>query len=384
PYTLEVWNITLPKRFYIKANIGLDQEDIAITHSLPPGLGTSSGRQMARDYASFLAERHISTHGVPLFQPKVTLSPNRQSFFIDYSETITDMQIFLDGYDQNNFMFPLDRFDLIDGGFIAQDEPQFSSDFNARFIDYVDQVSIYLSSNGYLDRSFLWLVDEPHTAAGYQLVRDWSDLIHQSPNYPDYMVTEQPHTENAAWGTLKDYVDIFTMCVRVLQYGDEDVIRADAAGKEEWIYTNTNVYPYPSIAIDRQGVELRLFLWLVYQHGFQGMLYASANDWTIANPWVDPRTYDPSFGNGCGSLMYPGTMCEQYTGQNNVDGPVSSIRLETIRDGLEDTQLMYLVGNGNPVSLVDTVIPDWDDFSDDAQEVLQVRRTLAGMIAGSN
>lgn len=383
-YSVEVWNITFPKRFYIKANIGLDQEDIASTHNLPLGLGTPDGREMAREYASFLADRHISTHGIPLFQPRVILSPDRRSFSINYTEMQTDMQIFLDGYDQNNFQFPLDRFDCKNGGFIAQNEPQFSSDFNARYADFVNQVSIYLSSQGYLDRTYIWMVDEPHTHEMYDRVRDWYDLIHQAQNYPDYMVTEQAYMENPAWGSLKDYVDIFTMSVRVLQYGDEDIIREDAAGKEEWIYTNASVHPYPSVAIDKQGVELRLFLWLVYQHEYQGTLYASANNWTIANPWDDAMTHGPDFGNGASSLLYPGTMCEQYTGQDNVNGPITSIRMETFRDGLEDTQLMYMVGNGNPVSIVDTVIPDWDNYSDNPEEVLQVRRTLAGMITGGN
>ena len=222
---------------------------------------------------------------------------------------------------------------------------------------------------------------EPNNKYDYDQVRNWSSLINQASVHPDYMVTEQPAPQDPSFGSLHDYVDIFTMCVRVLQYG-ESIVRAGAEDKEEWIYTNTNVYPYPSIAIDRQGVELRLFLWFVYQHGYEGMLYSSANDWTIANPWVNPMTYNPEFGNGCSCLLYPGDLCYTYTGQDNVNGPVSSIRLEMLRDGLEDTQLLYTLAHGVPVNKANELMNSWSDYTDDPDELLRVRGEIADMITG--
>ncbi len=382
-YNLEVWNITFPSRFYIKANIGLDQEDIVGAHDLPYSLGTPAGREFARTYAGFLADRHISTHGVPLFQPTVTLNPDNRSYEINYDEVQLDVEMFLDGYDQNNFQFPLDRFDVINSGFILNGEEQWTPDFNARFIDFTEQVSSYFSVRGYLDRSYMWMIDEPNNLYDYNQVRNWSTLMRYASIYPDYMVTEQPIPQDPSFGALYDHVDIFTMGIRVLDYG-ESLVRTGAEDKEEWIYTNTNVYPYPSIAIDRQGVELRLFLWFVYQHEFEGMLYSSANDWTIANPWVNPMTYNPSFGNGCSSLLYPGNMCYTYTGQDNVNGPVSSIRLEMIRDGLEDTQLLYTLSYGMPVNKADELMTSWTDYTDDPDELLRVRGEIADMITGGS
>jgi len=382
-YNLEVWNIVFPSRFYIKANIGLDQEDIVGAHNLPYGLGTPAGREFTRTYAGFLADRHISTHGVPLFQPNVTLNPDNRSYEINYGEMQLDIEMFLDGYDQNNFQFPLDRFDVINEGFILSGEEQWTPDFNARFVDFTEQVSSYLSAHGYLDRSYMWMIDEPNNKYDYDQVRNWSNLNDYASIHPDYMVTEQPAPQDPSFGTLHDHVDIFTMCIRVLDYG-ESLVRAGAEDKEEWIYTNTNVYPYPSIAIDRQGVELRLFLWFVYQHGFEGMLYSSANDWTIANPWENPMTYNPAFGNGCSSLLYPGNMCYTYTGQDNVNGPVSSIRLEMIRNGLEDTQLLYTLAHGLPVNKADELMASWTDYTDDPDELLRVRGEIADMITSGS
>ena len=61
-----------------------------------------------------------------------------------------------------------------------------------------------------------------------------------------------------------------------------------------------------------------------------GLLYWSVNYWT-KNPWEDPA--NTKWGqNANGSLMYPGP-----------DGPVDSIRLEALRDGLEDYEYLYLL-----------------------------------------
>jgi hypothetical protein len=382
-YTLEVWNITYPKRFHMKANIGLDQEDIAEYHNLEPGLFTPSGRAMARTYAAFLAERGISTHGVPVFQPTGMVNPDHRGYSINYSEMQTDIDLLLVQYDISNFSFPLDKFDLMPAGFVGLGESLFTPDFNARFIDYTKKVSTYLATKGYLDRCFIWLVDEPHSYADYELVRNSSNLLRQASIYPDYMVTEQPAPENESWGSLHDYVDIFTSEItRFYFMGSEAAAREGGQDREEWLYTGTNVYPFPSYSLDKQGMEIRLFEWFVYQKGFDGFLYSSASNWTSGNPWTTSLGNSVGFGNGCGYLIYPGTVCNTYTGQDNFNGPVSSIRLELIRQGLEDTQLLYLAGNGNPVSGLDSLMTSWYDYSHNPDELLAARSLIADSIMG--
>jgi hypothetical protein len=380
-YTLEVWNITFPKKLYMKANIGLDQEDIAEYHNLETGLLEPSGRAMARIYAEFLAERGISTHGVPVFQPTVTVNPDNRGYSINYAEMQTDIDLLLTQYDLSNFHFPLDRFDILQSGFVGRGESPFTSDFNARFIDYTQKVSTYLSTKGYLDRSFIWFIDEPNSCDDYDLVRDYSNLLRQASIYPDYMVTEQPAPEDDSWGSLHDNVDIFTSEItRFYFMGSEAAAREGGQDREEWLYTNTNVYPFPSYSIDKQGMETRLFEWFAYQSGFDGIFYFSATNWTTANPWINPLGYGTGYGNGCGCLIYPGTICNTYTGQDNVNGPVGSIRLELIRQGLEDAQLLYLAGNGNPVSGLDDLMTGWLNYSHDPEELLAARRSLADSI----
>ncbi|MBU1024076.1 DUF4091 domain-containing protein, partial [bacterium] len=266
--------------------------------------------------------------------------------------------------------------------FIGKGEAFFTPGFNARFLDYINKVSAYLESRGYLDRAFVLFVDEPYDVAHYEMLIESSKLLRRADIYPRLMVTEQPAPQGASFPELYDYVDIFTTNIRVYTAASEEDLRAGAENNEEWIYSNTSVYPYPSYSIDKQGIEVRLFVWFAYQHKYKGIFYSSANDWSKTNPYEDPLTFGPGMGNGCNNMMYPGFMSQQYTGQDNVDGPLTSIRLELTRDGLEDAQLLYMLGNGEPVEEANVLMPNWIDFSRDPDEFYIVRNLIADLIMG--
>jgi hypothetical protein len=380
-YTLEVWNFEMPKKLYLKSNFGLDQENIVQEYNLGKDLVSPRGRKIIRMYASYLADRYTSTHGVPIFLPDIEVNPDRRGFKLDFTEMETDIKIFLDNYDLSCIHFPLSRFDLYPEGFIGQQQFMFTDDFNARLIDYTNQVSQYFQARGYLDRTFMLAFDEPQNVESYQFIRNVSDVVRQAELHPDIMVTEQPHPQTEECGPLYDWVDIFTSCIRVFEYfGGEAVARQGGENHEEWIYTNVSVYPFPSYAIDKQGVETRLFYWYVYQHGFTGSFYGSALDWSQQNPWENPMTFGSLLGNGCNNFLYPGSMVNKYTGQNDTDQPIGSLRMDLIRDGLEDAQLLYMIGQGQPVEKTKEIMTDWFHYTDDPNELLRVREELAQMI----
>ena len=379
-YEVEVWDITLPRNLFMKANFGLDQEDIAREHGLEPGLGSPDGREMARTYAKFLADRHITANCLPIFRPKLLLNADNRSFSFDFTEMEKDIVTFLDGYDLSSFAFPLNRFDLYPKGAIGHDVAFFSSDFNARLVDYIEQVAGYFQTRGYLDRSFIQFIDEPYTEEQYQFVRDISDVVRQASIYPNQLVPEQPCPEHPEWGSLHDYVDIFVTAIAMLKLRTEDIVRKGGEDRIEWVYTNAAVYPYPSVAIDRQGIEPRIFVWLAYQDRFTGIFYSSVSDWTTVNPWENPLTFGHGMGNGCNCLLYPGTYCREFAGQANVNGPIASMRLEQTRDGLEDAQMLYILGRGSAVEQAKQLYTAWEIYTNDPEELLRVRREIAQAI----
>ena len=71
----------------------------------------------------------------------------------------------------------------------------------------------------------------------------------------------------------------------------------------------------------------RVLPWMCWKYGMKGLLYWSVNYWTT-NPYQDPMNTKWQ-QNGNGSLYYPGP-----------NGPVPSLRLEVLRDGMEDYEYL--------------------------------------------
>jgi hypothetical protein len=97
--------------------------------------------------------------------------------------------------------------------------------------------------------------------------------------------------------------------------------------------------PYNNLYVDEVGLDHIKLFWQQYQVGAEGFLYWGVNYWKyIDDPWTDMATLQGWLSNdvyGDGSLIYPGR-------QADVDGPVASIRMECIRNGLEDIELLKL------------------------------------------
>jgi hypothetical protein len=96
--------------------------------------------------------------------------------------------------------------------------------------------------------------------------------------------------------------------------------------------------------------------WFAYQTGADGLLYFNLDRWVAPtrsmsgyrDPYKDPLSLaggsgaDRVTGNGEGSLVYPG----YYPALGlNVQGspPVGSLRMEALRDGLEDYEYLKLL-----------------------------------------
>ena len=131
-----------------------------------------------------------------------------------------------------------------------------------------------------------------------------------------------------------------------------DLAKADACraeGLQVWAYVCLGPwYPYANWLPPYPLMEGRVLWWQAYQQKFDGFLYWGVNIWSKKN---NDRPIDPSKGplldwsittggtsyhwlHGDGVLLYPGK-----------DGPIGSIRLANIRDGLEDYEYLWLLAN---------------------------------------
>jgi len=120
-----------------------------------------------------------------------------------------------------------------------------------------------------------------------------------------------------------------------------------------------------------------------------GILYWATNFWNqTPDPWLDPVTFISGFEcsggyvlNGEGSLIYPGDHARRYTGQPNVTGPVSSIRFELLREGIEDYEYLWMLKNKGDSAFaekqVENLVIDVSAFSRNLAELYLARKAMA-------
>ncbi|GAF86593.1 unnamed protein product [marine sediment metagenome] len=139
-------------------------------------------------------------------------------------------------------------------------------------------------------------------------------------------------------------------------------------------YLKGNNPPYWHI--DRPLTVYRIPTWINWQYNISGLLY-----WTtvvnLSNPWTNPEFGATSRMNGGGYLLYPGAPC-------GIDGPVACMRLKNLRDGMDDYEylaiLKDLAGKEAVDEIVNTIAPNWWDFSKNPGDFIDAREKLANEI----
>ena len=130
------------------------------------------------------------------------------------------------------------------------------------------------------------------------------------------------------------------------------------SGDTFWWYVCTCPKPpYPTLFIDRPGIDLRVWLWQAWAENVQGVLVWVVNLWNSTskypdkerpqNPYLDPMGWNPQaqpWGNGDGRFFYPPLAAADGRAKGPVfDNPVGSIRGEMLRDGIEDYEYFTIL-----------------------------------------
>ena len=186
---------------------------------------------------------------------------------------------------------------------------------------------------------------------------------------------------------LPDVVDLWCVHLQVMDTPNSlDILKRAAAGREIWWYvSHTPPRPYGNLFVDFSAVEHRILFWQAWALGMRGMQYWNIN---YIPEGQDPQDelLDATPVNGDGVLVYPGP-----------DGPVNSIRWETVRDGLEDYDYFSVFmelrealskRGGNEALLkqaaavynLEKVVPSLVTFPRDSGALLQKRGEVAAMI----
>jgi hypothetical protein len=140
---------------------------------------------------------------------------------------------------------------------------------------------------------------------------------------------------------------------------------------------------YGSYMIDSSPVGNRVFQWLAYMYGIETELYYFSDYcWSTscgyptksADPWTSIYIFG---GNGDGTLEYPGTPAK-IGGATPI--PLPSIRLEHIRDGMQDYEYLAALDKAGYADFArktaESFITNPYTFSNNAQAMIDARRVL--------
>lgn len=269
----------------------------------------------------------------------------------------------------------------------------FSPAFNRKVKSYLSQINDYFKKNGWSEKLvFNSPVDEPNTQEEYEATREWAKLVHEVSPSIQFLSTESPVADNPEWGTLTGHVNAFSIHGNALNKPEvKEAIRTEQAkgGEMTWYISCDQTYPQPNYFIDAPAMDPVMVPWITERYKMAGLLYWAANWWSeTPNPWLDPITFISGFVcsdgfllNGEGALLYPGDHVKRFTGQPDVEGPVSSIRFELLREGIEDYEYLSLLKKQGQQEFAESVtkgmVIDVSTFSRSVEELYAARKAMA-------
>lgn len=211
-------------------------------------------------------------------------------------------------------------------------------------VAYLRGAAAWLRSEGLMDRSYVFIIDEPDRSQGGE-VREFTELVHEADPQLRMLLTSELRAE------FNYGIDIWTPNVGP-PFRPADVARVARAGAETWWYPSITSYaPHPTLFIDDLRPSGRALGWLAWRYRIRGMLYWTATHWQeVEDPYREPGTYreTDAVGNGDGSLVYPGRPA-------GVRGPVPSVRLLQLRDGSEEFDLLALAACARGTAAADAI-----------------------------
>jgi hypothetical protein len=417
--TLVVWNITLPSRVSLPIVMGVDYESI-------------------QSHEGALADPAFEEQVVPAYYAALRRNRSFPLFLYNGIPEVHEeggrLVVSTDAYKRRlEAAFPNGEWGPVGIPFVESwpvdtaRYPLFSTEYRQFASSYLQQMAVFYDGLGLLGRTFVYVpgADEPTEKRHYEAIRNFTDIVHAADPRLRMLQTVYSECQDCAstegieslergaplWVPNIAYFDNRAARMRAAPDGSGSVTLAEAPsgwtpaftelvrnrGGEVWWYLNswTSLLPspqpnFPNLYIDRPGIDHRVLGWLAYKDRVTALAHWNATFWrNTASPWTDlakgegdPRL--PAIA-GDGSLLYPGAGSDVHTGQPDPSGPVSSLRLEGLREASEDHALLSLAASMGKATLADevaaSVVRSMQDYAQLPFEYQTACRRLAEIIA---
>jgi hypothetical protein len=355
PVRLHVWNYALPERNHLETAFGLSVGMIWRYHQLK----TEDDKRRVFDmYMENFRQHRISPYDpVPLdpFRVKFLPKANPPCAEIDFSAFDPAMERAIKKFHVTTFRLPIQG--MGGGTFESRTEPRIAGfgedtpEYQGMFASEVRQIEDHLRRKNWLQMAYIYWFDEPEPK-DYAFVRKGMERLKKYAPGLRCMLTEEPGE------TLAGPIDIW--CPVSHNYNHHMANECRKHGDILWWYVCCGPKaPFTTLFIDHPAVELRTWLWQTWQRGIVGNLVWESNYWTARtaqpqNPYEDPMGYVSTstpedrryWGNGDGRFLYPPESAA-VPGKSGpgpvIEPPVSSIRWEMLREGIEDYESLWLL-----------------------------------------
>ena len=404
PVKLNVWNITLPDAIHLPSVIGLDYESIKKVDGGTSKIG--SYYQALADSRAVPIDLYSSNpaYAIKNGQSEINFEPYMQQYRLAYRQKAPVMIPFSMNWPVDSAAYPL-----------------FSDEYNQLTVDYLKKAAAYFASQGLLEQAYVYIgeIDEPKTAEQYALVEGFATIlkvadprlkllltIHaECPDCGDKTIAKLDQ-DNILWSPNITFYDSKAMKLESGLLGLLPKISSVPSGWDAsfsrklasqnrpfwwylnpWTFVTRNPsYKYPNLYIDHQGIEQRIIGWLAFGHDVKVIGFWNATYWqTTSNPWLSvPRGEEGSSIAGDGSLFYPADGTASATGQAQPNSPVSTIRLELLRESSEDYELLYMLKekgkNQAAKAFAAQAASGLQNYLDDTDKYKQLREQIADAI----
>ena len=381
PLSVEVFGFSLPDSMTCETAFGFNPWTVWSYHSVKD---PKQKRDVLDKYLRALADNHISPYnpapmdgwsvkwkGLPQdggekASGKAGTKP--QAFDVNAVEPVFDwsawdaaMERAFAEYHFNSFQMRIEG--LGGGTFHGRHEPKFlgydggTPEYEILMGKYLGGIESHLREKGWLDKAYVYWFDEPDPKDYEFVMRGFETLKRHAPGLRR-MLTEQVEEGLAGGPNL--------WCPLTPSLHVDGLEERRAAGDQFWWYVCCGPKaPYATLFIDHPGTEMRVWLWQTWAERVTGILVWETVYWTSdaaypdrsapQNPYLDPMSWvsgysaptgmKSAWGNGDGRFLYPPlAAADGRRSQTPVlAGPVSSFRIEMLRDGLEDYEYFVIL-----------------------------------------
>lgn len=385
---VNVYDFSLPERTSLITYINVSRYQIAEFYHKPGDSKEISN--LTQIYYDKLFENRMEPWFNDMLSPNVELKNGKLKVTFDHERYL---------YYMNTLQTKRVLLNTLPGNLDRQIKAlPFTEEYNNIVKSYLSQVEAYFDKNGWHDRLvFNSPIDEPRSMKEYENTRKWGQLVKDATDNVPFLATRTPvpPKDHPEWGSLQGYVTNYSVHGNHLNDpAIEQIIRDEKSkgGEITWYVSCDQRYPQPNYFIDAPAMDLIMIPWITAKYKMDGILYWAINWWSeTANPWLNANTFHSGFLcsqgsilNGEGSLWYPGEYVERYTGQPNVNGPVSSIRFELLREGIEDYEYLNMLktlgDNGFAEQQVKDRVISVKAFSRDINSLYTARKQMAQRI----